>query len=166
MRAVLERLEVVTGPGDERRFEQDASARLERAENVRQLIAVWQWVRQHERLPSRLLGELARKLHRHKEWKVAAEVLERAVRDCPDDFELRRSFGWTLRKLGLLAEAETQLCGALKLNEADPEAWGMLGGLLKHQGRLKEAANAYQTSLRLAPDDEYALWSTWHASSC
>ena len=157
VRAALERLGVVTGANNEVRFEQDFSARIERAENVRQLIAVWQWARQHEGLPSRHLAELARRLHRHREWKTAAEVLERATRDRPGDFELRRTFGWTLRKLGRLREAEEQLRGAVTLNGSDPEAWGILGGLLKEQNRLEEAAAAYQKSVAFAPDDEYVL---------
>lgn len=155
--SVLERLGVIVGSKDEARFEQDFSARIERAENKRQLIALWQWARQHEKLPSRQLSELARRLHKERDWKTAAEVLDRATRDRPEDFELRRIFGWTLRKLGRLEEAEQQLRLAVKQNASDPEAWGILGGLLKEQKRFREAAQAYRSSLEYASDDAYIL---------
>src|SRR5262249_21634193 len=109
VRASLERLGAVSGPGDELGFEQDQTARIQRAENSRQLVAVWQWARQFPSLPTRQLGELARRLQKQREWKASAEVLERATRDRPDDYDLRRSFGWSLCKLLDFDQAEKEL---------------------------------------------------------
>jgi 3',5'-cyclic AMP phosphodiesterase CpdA/Flp pilus assembly protein TadD len=157
VRRVLRRAGFATRPEDGVGFEQDLRARIERAENKNQLLAIWYWARSFPRLPIYPLTQLAKALQQNDIWDVAAEILERLVSERPDDFELRRKFGWNLRKLKRVEEAEENLAVAIRLNPSDPEARGLMGGLLKAQKRYEEAANQYARGAAVAPGDTYML---------
>ena len=147
-----------TSPGmDNDAFEQDLSGRIQRARNANQLIAVWKWSQQFSRLPPLTLASLASSLADKSEWRVAADVIERALEARPNDFELHRYHGFYLRKLGpdYYEPAKQALLRALALNPGDPEALGMLGGLCKRQGQFAEAAKYYEQADVISPKNAY-----------
>ncbi len=144
-------------PNERSQFEADMRQKLSRANSIEQLTAVWQWCSTQRPLPSNLLLDLAKKVSNLGEWELAVIVSKRAAQENPNDFEIHRFIGWYLRNLGEnhYEEAEDQLKLALKLNSADPETLGIIGGLYKRQQRYLEATSCYERGYMLAPSSLY-----------
>ena len=160
VRGFLDRLGATSNPRlDEAAFERDLHGRIERATGVDQLVAVWQWARHLSPLPARALLTLARRLSEVRDWQTSVDVLRTAAMIQDDDFEIHRQLGWHLRNLDPPRddEAKAELCRALELNPYDPETLGMLGGLLKRQGRYGEAADHYARGAAISPNSLYML---------
>ncbi|HEY3571201.1 MAG TPA: metallophosphoesterase [Thermoanaerobaculia bacterium] len=158
VRAYLERIGAAISPDtDPMAFERELNARTDRARTAEQLIAVWHWVRGATRAPSGGLMQLASRLAEAGEWKLAADVLGRAIEESPDDFEVHRQRGWYLQQLGdaFDEEALAELTRALELNPNDPETLGMLGGRLKRAGDYPSAQEMYVRAERLSPNSLY-----------
>ena len=65
-----------------------------------QLEAVWQWAKRYSPLPVSSLLLLARRVADRGGWNSSVEVLRRAVREAPNDYEAYRQLGWHLSKIG------------------------------------------------------------------
>ncbi|MEP1698308.1 MAG: metallophosphoesterase [Paracoccaceae bacterium] len=144
-------------PENRTEFEADFRQKIDRAETVEQLTAVWQWCSDKRPLPINMLSKLAKKSARIKAFALSVEIARRAAVEKPDDYEIHRDIGWYLRNLGEehYHDAETELTTALELNPADPEALGILGGLYKRQGKYSDAARCYNRGYELAPTSLY-----------
>ncbi|AIT82067.1 metallophosphoesterase [Novosphingobium pentaromativorans] len=153
----LKALGLAADPDDAESFERDLRGKIDRATTLEQLNAVWSWAKAVPAPPPFALLELADKFARLKAWKTAASIA-RVARDArPGDYEIHRLLGWYLRNDGEegYEEAEASFREALRLNGGDLEALGMLGGLLKRQGRYTEAAECYAKGVGEAPDNLY-----------
>lgn len=78
------------------------------------------------------------------------EVLERLVRERPEDSRLR--FGLALEYLGRerYEDAVTMLRSYLDRADDEGNAWGRLGGALEELGRVDEAREAYREGVAAA----------------
>jgi tetratricopeptide (TPR) repeat protein len=144
-------------PSNGEAFEKDLRGKIERASNAEQLVAVWNWVRGFNQLPPYPLLDLAEKCSAYKLWYLAAQITKVACRAKPQDYEIHRRLGWYLRNAGAdhYDEAEAAFRKGLELNPGDPEAIGMLGGLLKRKRQYGAAAEIYSRGVVIAPDNLY-----------
>jgi tetratricopeptide (TPR) repeat protein len=92
----------------------------------------YSWADRGQRLPEALL------------------LIERALKEDPDNGAFLDSHGWALFKLGRSAEAETSLARAVHLSE-DSVVWGHYGDVLQSLGRRDEAVRAWEEGLLLDP---------------
>ncbi len=160
VRSFLESIGAAASPKlDAAAFEQELRGRVQRAQNREQLISVWKWAQNLSPLPALPLISLAKRLGDVGEWSLSVEVLRASLLRRPDDFELHRELGWHLRHLGPDYEDEAlhSLQEALRLNPSDPETLGMIGGLLKRQGKYQEAWECYTKGVTIAPNSPYML---------
>lgn len=158
IRLFLERVGAAVSPqAAPAEFEKHFEGRIERAQNLDQLIAVWKWAQNLSPLPPFHLLTLAKRFSVHEQWGLSAEVLQAATKFRPDDFELQRELGWHLSKLGPKREEEAIRCfeRALSLNPDDPETLGMMGGLYKRQERYDKAVECYTKAARISPNNLY-----------
>jgi tetratricopeptide (TPR) repeat protein len=156
VRQILENLGYTSSPGkDPVAFEQELQGKVQRAQNLDQLIAVWKWAENLKPLPASPLLFLAEKLAERSAWEDSVDVLRAATIAKPNDFEIHRQLGWHLRHTGNEAEAMRELERALELNRNDPETLGMLGGVLKRRGEYGRAAELYNRGARLSPGSQY-----------
>jgi len=84
---------------------------------------------------------------------LACTVLERLVRDVPEDAD-----GWYLlaqaqMKRGGTDAAETAVTRSIELNARQARAFNLRALIRDRAGRMAEALDDYQTALRLNPDD-------------
>lgn len=144
-------------PSDALSFERDMRGKIERANTLEQLNAVWSWAKAFKPLPSFALLSLAEKFALKKSWEDAAAVARVALDARSLDYEIHRKLGWYLRNAGEehYDEAEREFRVALSLNAGDLEALGMLGGLLKRRGRYSEAAELYGRGVKESPQNLY-----------
>lgn len=144
-------------PSNSEDFERDLRGKIDRAKTPEQLNAVWAWARSYRSLPPFALLSLADKFALTMNWEMAAEIARVACAARPDDYELHRVLGWYLRKAGkpFYEQAEHEFKTALRLNPGDHEALGMLGGLMKREGRYVEAALTYGRGVKEAPGNLY-----------
>ncbi len=158
VRTFLERMGLTSSPRhDDAAFEQDLNGRINRARNADQLVAVWHWAKAFRPLPASALLVLADHLAEYRVYATAADVLRAAVRTAPEDYEVHRKLGFYLRQLGPEHEqaAMEHLSRARELNPDDPETLGMIGGLLKRQGRYVDAHQLYELGAKLSPTNLY-----------
>ncbi len=80
-----------------------------------------------------------------------------AVRQDPENAELRYKLGNTLFDLLRYAEAKTEYEAAIRLDPGLGPAYTNLGLCLKRLGRLPEAADAYRHALAIDPNDVTTL---------
>ena len=91
VRAFLEKVGLTASPQqDLSAFEAALNSRIERARGVDQLIGIWHWIRMQAPLPAVSLTRLAEQLSNKGEWRLAIDVLRRAVKEKPGDFEIHR----------------------------------------------------------------------------
>jgi tetratricopeptide (TPR) repeat protein len=156
VRQVLENLGYTSSPRkDPVGFEQELQGKIQRAQNLDQLIAVWKWAENLRPLPASPLLFLAEKFAEYSAWDDSVNVLRAATVAKPDDFEIHRQLGWHLRHAGNETEAICEFERALELNANDPETLGMLGGVLKRRGQYGRAAALYDRGVRLSPSSQY-----------
>ncbi len=158
VRTFLERMGLTSSPRhDDAAFEQDLNGRINRARNADQLVAVWHWAKAFRPLPASALLALADHLADYRVYATAADVLRAAVRSAPGDYEVHRKLGFYLRQLGPEHEeaAMEHLSRARELNPDDPETLGIIGGLLKRQGRYVDAHQQYELGAKLSPANLY-----------
>lgn len=99
LRPIFERAGILADPKrQEGDFERDVEARVARAKNPEQLIALWKWLEPLSPLPTLPLRDLAERLSDCREWLSAADVLRAAARQHPGDFEIQRRLGWFLQQ--------------------------------------------------------------------
>ena len=157
---ILQRLALIPDPAsDPVAFERDLDARIDRAASSEDLQALWTLISDIARLPVRPLRRLADLLASAGDWDTAARVLTRTAELDPEDAGLHRQLGWYLSHLGeeRSQEALAAFNRALAINPADPETYGMLGGLAKRLGDYAEAQKCYRYGVELAPSDPYML---------
>ena len=160
IRSFLEKVGATVNPSkDIASFEQELQGRIERAQNRDQLIAVWKWVENLDPLPPFALVTLAERLSDSNDWSTSTEVLKKASKYRPGDFEIHRQLGWHLRHLGQDREDEAlvNFRKALDLNPGDPETLGMIGGLFKRQEKYTDAADYYSMGAANSPNSLYML---------
>lgn len=156
IRRFLEGIGFTSNPGSNAtEFEQELQGRIQRAHTLEQLVAVWKWYENLKPLPALPLLSLAEKLAEHEAWSVSVQVLQAAAAARPRDFEIFRQLGFHLRHVDDLKAAQEAFETALALNPHDPETLGMLGGLLKRQGRFREARAIYDRGAALVPSNQY-----------
>ena len=148
---------LIADPLNSADFERDLRGKIDRAATSEQLNAVWSWARGHPTLPPFTLLSLAEKFALIKDWEKASEIAQCACAARPDDYEIHRVLGWYLRNAGVAfyEQAEREFKDAIRLNPGDHEALGMLGGLLKRQGKYAEAARTYERGVKEAPRNLY-----------
>ena len=95
-----------------------------------------------------LLGEA---LLRNGEPDAAAEVLQRATAESPDDAALHAALGAAQWRAGHAGVAEQTLRRALALNPAAATARVTLGEILEQSGRAEAAAAEYRAALDTIP---------------
>ncbi|HVG33164.1 MAG TPA: metallophosphoesterase [Pyrinomonadaceae bacterium] len=149
----------VTPKADPVEFEKELEGRIERAQNLDQLIAIWKWAQKLAPLPPFRLLTLAKRLSEFNRWDLSVEVLRTATALRPTDFELQRELGWHLSKLDFEYQTEALECykRALDLNPDDPETLGMMGGLYKRQMKYEEASECYSKGAIISPNNSYML---------
>jgi 3',5'-cyclic AMP phosphodiesterase CpdA/tetratricopeptide (TPR) repeat protein len=160
IRLFLEKIAATASPNLEpASFERELRARIDRARNVDQLVAVCLWLRNVPYLPVGPLLTLADRLAQLKEWKFAVEVLRNAAERDPQDYEIHRKLGWCLQFAGSQFDEESQkeFEEALRLNPEDPETLGMMGGRAKRLGNYSEAEAYYAKGVRVSPNSTYML---------
>jgi 3',5'-cyclic AMP phosphodiesterase CpdA len=158
VRQILEKLGYTSSPArDPIAFEQELQGKIQRAQNLDQLIAVWKWAENLRPLPAPSLLLLGEKLAEHAAWDVSIDVLRAATTAKPHDFETHRQLGWHLRHAGYEEEAITEFRRALELNPNDPETLGMMGGVLKRRGEYVQAVKCYDFGAKLSPASQYML---------
>lgn len=81
------------------------------------------------------------------------KLIERALKQEPENGAYLDSFGWALYRLGRYQEAETQLRKAIGYLKADSTLFEHLGDILSAQGRHDEAHEQWNEALKLRPDD-------------
>lgn len=142
---------------DDVAFEHDLQGRIDRAKNALQLTAVWNWAKHYNNLPPLPLFTLSERLASESEFIKAIEVIKVAIEAKPNDFEFHRQHGWYLRNTGkdYYKDAEEAFRKSLELNPSDPETLGMLGGLLKRQGKYSEAEILYDRGAKISPENLY-----------
>jgi protein O-mannosyl-transferase len=86
----------------------------------------------------------------------AEEVLQKAIRIDPRNYELHNNLGIVYRKQGDLDGAIREYSIALQLQPTDPMAHYNIGNIYLAQGNLEGAIQEYQVSIRLAPDYDEA----------
>ncbi|MBI5866922.1 MAG: tetratricopeptide repeat protein [candidate division Zixibacteria bacterium] len=81
------------------------------------------------------------------------KLIERALKQEPENGAYLDSFGWALYRLGRYQDAETQLRKAIGYLKADSTLFDHLGDILNAQGRHEEAQKQWLEALKLKPDD-------------
>jgi len=158
VRAFLEKIAATTSPAvDIAAFETELRARVDRARTLDQLVAVWMYIRNLKPLPVGPLLTLGDRLAEAEEWELASDVLNAAVTQKPNDFEIHRKIGWCLQFAG---PSHDQQCieafqNALRLNPNDPETLGMMGGRAKRLEKYDQAAEYYAAAARISPNSSY-----------
>lgn len=106
-----------------------------------------------------LLDAAAVQLRQFGRFDEAIEALERAVALDETDPDLWRELGFAFRKKGepFFDRAEGCFTKALELNDADAELHGMVGGLLKRRGALRDALKHYRRAYELEPENLYPM---------
>jgi len=82
------------------------------------------------------------------------EMIERALKQEPNNAAFLDSYGWILFKLGRLVQAEEYLKKAQEMLPTDPEVHHHLGDLYHSQGKSKLALQSWQKALELDPDNQ------------
>ena len=106
---------------------------------------------QHGALPASPLSQEA----------LEVELLRVELASDPDNGGLHFALGDTLLREGRLAEAETTLCRAAKLDPSDWSARFGLGTALYQQGRTGEALASWRAALALDPPNFTVRKQIW-----
>lgn len=85
----------------------------------------------------------------------AAEVLELAVQQAPEQASLHEALGRAYFAGSRLAAARRQFERAVELDPSDDYAHFLLGRTLERQGLLEEAAKHLKLACALAPKEDY-----------
>lgn len=160
VRRFLETIGATTSPSqDVAAFERDLRGRIDRVNNIDQLVAICMWVRSFSNVPVGPLLSLADRLADFQDWRRSAEMLRIALLRAPNDFEIHRKLGWCLQFAGpeFDNEASREFEEALRLNPNDPETLGMMGGRAKRLGDYAAAAKHYAEGARTSPNSLYML---------
>lgn len=99
------------------------------------------------------LGNLLRK---REKYAAAVVAYQRALELFPGHRPARRGLALTLNDLKRSAEAEAQCQILLSDEQADAEAWDILGLALANLDRLPEAENAHRHAVALDPQNKVA----------
>jgi tetratricopeptide (TPR) repeat protein/3',5'-cyclic AMP phosphodiesterase CpdA len=132
-------------------IEREFEAKIARAKNAEQLVAVWHWAKEYRPLPVGTLLALAQRLADVSDYETALRVLTSVPGQAAKDYELHRQRGFYLRHLEQFEAAQAEFRRALELNPGDPETLGMLGGLYKRLRHYPEALECYKRGALLAP---------------
>ncbi len=133
--------------------------RINDASDSNQLITLYHFVLSQKTSSVEILEILAIRLRKVGRLKEALSALKLANKLYPNDPEILRELGFCCRKLGEehYEEAKDYFLAALKINDADPELHGMIGGMLKRQGEYEKAIEHYLRAYSLVNDDLYSL---------
>jgi tetratricopeptide (TPR) repeat protein len=100
----------------------------------------------------------AQLLRDSKAWKETYEMLEKAVAEYPDAFELRYDFAMAADRLDKLDVAEKELRRVMEMKPDYAHAYNALGYTLAEKtNRLEEARALIEKALKLSPDDPFIL---------
>jgi tetratricopeptide (TPR) repeat protein len=133
--------------------------RVDEVTNQTQLFALSNEALRKQVRSLRLLETLGTKLYKFGLLDQAIEVLRQALNLAPVDFFVLRELGFTYRKKGpnYYDEAERYFSEALNVNDSDSELHGMIGGMLKRQGKYEEAMEHYFQSYSLAANRPHTI---------
>lgn len=96
--------------------------------------------------------ERARLIHKVHGPQVAIEVLEKLVKDYPEESDLISLIARTEAECGDLKAAERYAFKALRLDPNQPDLSLMLGKLQRKSGQLDQAVHLLSEVIRLSPD--------------
>jgi tetratricopeptide (TPR) repeat protein len=88
-------------------------------------------------------------------------LLEKAVKQCPNNPEVNYQYAYCLERLRKYNEATTYYRKAVKLDKEKKTAKELfgLGDVCRMTGNLKEAVDAYEAGLRIEPSNKRAIAS-------
>lgn len=140
-------------PRIERSFKEATNSR-----NTGSLIALYRSITKKE-VSFEVLLMFGTYLRQVDKLDEALALLKRAERLDDLDFSLLRELGFTYRLIGPehYHNAMKYFSKALSVNDEDTELQGMMGGLLKREGRYKEAREHYAKAYSLDHYDLYAV---------
>ena len=75
-------------------------------------------------------------------------MIQRAIKQEPNNGAYLDSLGWAYYRLGRYAEAEEQIRRAVDLSPGDPTMHDHFAEALMQQSKVREAINAWEESLR------------------
>ncbi|MBI3292451.1 MAG: tetratricopeptide repeat protein [Elusimicrobia bacterium] len=103
------------------------------------------------------LQEEAISNYRAGQYGRAARRYEELVKLQPENVEFLRDLMWVLWKAGRVAEAAKVATRITARQGTDLEAWNLFGSAMVKLGKLPEALAAFETSLRLNPE-QFSVW--------
>jgi tetratricopeptide (TPR) repeat protein len=100
----------------------------------------------------------AQLLREAKAWRETYEMLEGAVRDFPDAFELRYDLAMAAERVDRIDVLETQLRRVMEMRPDYAHAYNALGYTLAEKtDRLDEAKTLIEKAVALSPEDPFIL---------
>ncbi len=87
-----------------------------------------------------------------KEYKVAIDILNRAITRSPEDVDPRNLLGEALRLSGDPVRAAQVLERAITINSNTPATFFLLGEAYRDDNRLERAKDAYRDAVRIDPE--------------
>ncbi|MCB2183698.1 MAG: OmpA family protein [Desulfobulbaceae bacterium] len=91
--------------------------------------------------------------------------LEKAIRQCPDDYQINYFYGYNLERLRKYDESLKFYHKSIKLNPDFPKAHFGLGGVYLVQGNFGDSIDSFEKGLRLDPENIWARRSLQKARS-
>jgi Flp pilus assembly protein TadD len=100
------------------------------------------------------LTNLGIEFGKRQQYPQAIELIQRALRENPDDWHANFSLGYTYFLMGRTAEAEPLIEKAVRLHpdDADPDQWAYLGMTAMRLGDTTKAEWAVRGALKRRPD--------------
>ena len=159
LRYKVNELEIEIGKLKKREQVERSLRKINNSDDTNQLLAIYFYELKQSVSSIEILESLAIKLRKFGKIKEALNLLKRADDLYPNDFEILRELGFCCRKLGeeYIEDAKNYFTQAISLNDSDPELHGMIGGMLKRQGKYGEALEYYKKAHSLVADDLYSL---------
>lgn len=100
-----------------------------------------------------LYTQIAKLLIEQKQWELAIKYLEQAYKLQPENNEIFVTLFESYYRQDQLDKAEEMLNHALEFSKNKEALYGLLGVLLRVQGKLTEALPAFEKAISLKPDN-------------
>ena len=123
----------------------------ERAGRIADAIATYRTAREREPAHQITLQSLGRLLAQNGDPEAAA-ILQQALRQTPNNYQLHSDLGLAYLRLGDLSSALRELRSAIRINPDVPQTHNTLGTALIQDRDPQGAENAFRQAVRLKPD--------------
>ncbi|MBX9685446.1 MAG: tetratricopeptide repeat protein [Candidatus Obscuribacterales bacterium] len=104
-----------------------------------------------------LLANEAYEAMRQEKFRMAADILTKALEICPELPSAHTNLGLALNRLGKNDEAIEELRQAIALDPSRSAPWVNLASSFQTSGRLKDCVETYKEYLRRFPNDSLAV---------